>query len=260
MGVNRRDFLKLAGISGAAGLLGRGGFELLFPGQASAAGYAVGKKALGGKRWALAIDMKRFWKNPGSWAAPVEACHKTHNVPHISNHLHEIKWIWTEKYPYAFPNQEFQNMSKVKDMPFLILCNHCDNPPCVRVCPTQATFRRDDGVVMMDMHRCIGCRYCMAACPYGSRSFNWSNPRSYMKDVPNPDFPTRMRGVVEKCNLCAERLAVGKKPACVDASKGAIVFGDMGDPKSEVRQVLAKRYSIRRKPGLGTRPHVFYLV
>jgi Fe-S-cluster-containing dehydrogenase component len=135
----------------------------------------------------------------------------------------------------------------------------------VRVCPTQATWKRDDGIVMMDMHRCIGCRYCMAACPYGSRSFNWKNPwenaDGTKQAVPNPQFPTRTRGVVEKCNLCSERLARGEIPKCVEACRhGALTFGDASDPTSEVRKLLASRYSIRRKVHLGTEPHVFYLV
>ena len=143
----------------------------------------------------------------------------------------------------------------------MVLCNHCDNPPCVRVCPVQATFKRkEDGIVMMDFHRCIGCRCCMAACPYGSRSFNWFDPRTALAET-NPDFPTRSKGVVEKCNFCAERLAKGLIPACVEACKeGALVFGDLEDPDSEVRAVLREHYTIRRKPELGTRPQVYYIV
>jgi Fe-S-cluster-containing dehydrogenase component len=94
--------------------------------------------------------------------------------------------------------------------PFLVLCNHCENPPCVRACPTQATFKREsDGIVLMDFHRCIGCRFCMAACPYGSRSFNFRDPRPFIEEH-QQSIPTRMKGVVEKCNFCAERLAVGE--------------------------------------------------
>jgi len=99
----------------------------------------------------------------------------------------------------------------------------------------------------------------MAACPYGSRSFNFRDPRPFIDDQ-NPEFPTRMKGVVEKCNFCAERLAVGKEPACVEASNGIIAFGDLGDPESEVRKLLASNYSIRRKQGLGTGPSVYYIV
>jgi len=141
-----------------------------------------------------------------------------------------------------------------------VLCNHCDNPPCVRVCPTQATWKRDDGIVMMDWHRCIGCRYCVVGCPYGSRSFNWRNPRPFVKEL-NPEFPTRTKGVVEKCTLCEERLAAGLAPACVEACKvKALTFGNLADPESDVRKLLATRYAIRRKPELGTHPELYYLV
>jgi Fe-S-cluster-containing dehydrogenase component len=152
----------------------------------------------------------------------------------------------------------------VKHLPFLLLCNHCDNPPCVRVCPTQATFKREsDGIVMMDMHRCIGCRYCVVGCPDGSRSFNWRDPRPHIANI-RQDFPTRTKGVVEKCNFCAERLAKGKEPACVEASRqegcNAIKFGDLLDPDSEVRRLLERNNTIRRKPELGTSPMVYYIV
>ena len=128
------------------------------------------------------------------------------------------------------------------ERPFPLLCNHCQNPPCVRVCPTKATFQRPDGIVAMDYHRCIGCRYCMAGCPYGSRSFNFRDPKPFIdKETRNPEFPARMRGVVEKCNFCVDRLAQGLMPACVEASKGAIAFGDLDDPESEVRKLLIWR-------------------
>ena len=113
---------------------------------------------------------------------------------------------------------------------------------------------------MMDWHRCIGCRYCMAACPYGSRSFNWIDPRKYIAEQ-NLDFPTRTKGVVEKCNFCEERLAKGKLPACVEACpQNAMSFGDLDDAGSEVRQLLGSEYAIRRKPELGTQPEIFYIV
>jgi molybdopterin-containing oxidoreductase family iron-sulfur binding subunit len=113
---------------------------------------------------------------------------------------------------------------------------------------------------MMDWHRCIGCKYCMVACPYGARSFNFSDPVAYVKPV-NPEFPTRSKGVVEKCNFCAERLAAGKQPACVEAcADKSMIFGNLADPQSEIRQVLGSRFSIRRKPELGTQPNIFYIV
>ena len=182
-------------------------------------------------------------------------------MPHIPGNQN-IKWFWLDKYDRVFPddmNAHINDTTRQADYP--LLCNHCTNPPCVRVCPTQATYRMEDGIVAMDYHRCIGCRFCMAGCPYGARSFNFVDPRKYLSDpVPNPTFPTRMIGVVEKCTFCAERLAVGKMPACVEASGGKILFGDLEDPNSTVRQALAANYSIRRKPNLGTQPGVYYLI
>jgi molybdopterin-containing oxidoreductase family iron-sulfur binding subunit len=146
------------------------------------------------------------------------------------------------------------------EKPFIVFCNQCSNPPCVRVCPTQATWKRADGIVMMDWHRCIGCRYCIAACPYGSRSFNWRDPRPFIAQI-RPDYPTRTKGVVEKCTFCEERLAAGKLPACVVAcEEKALVFGDLEEPGSVLREILGGRFSIRRKPDLGTKPEIFYLV
>jgi molybdopterin-containing oxidoreductase family iron-sulfur binding subunit len=112
---------------------------------------------------------------------------------------------------------------------------------------------------MQDMHRCIGCRFCMAACPFGARSFNYRDPRPFIKKE-NKQFPTRMIGVVEKCTMCYERLAVGQMPACVEASNGAIAFGDLSDPNSEVRKIIESKYTIRRKPELGTQPSIYYVI
>lgn len=99
----------------------------------------------------------------------------------------------------------------------------------------------------------------MAACPYGSRNFNFRDPRPFIEETA-PGFPTRTAGVVEKCNLCAERLAKGEQPHCVEASEGAIVVGDLEDPDSEIRHLLAEHYTIRRKQSLGTEPSVYYIV
>jgi molybdopterin-containing oxidoreductase family iron-sulfur binding subunit len=99
----------------------------------------------------------------------------------------------------------------------------------------------------------------MVACPFGARSFNWKDPRPFIREI-NPDFPTRTKGVVEKCNFCEERLARGLLPACVEASDGALIFGDLEDPESEVRRILGSHYTIRRKNELGTKPCVFYII
>jgi Fe-S-cluster-containing dehydrogenase component len=270
MGMDRREFIRIAGLSSLLGLGGKGAFELLRPGQAEAA-FGPEPGALEGKRWAMVVNMQKLDEATAQKCA--EACHRVHNVPNYGDpkdskdaldpatkNRYEIKWIWTEHFHNAFPGEEYEAMpEKVKAMPFLLLCNHCANPPCVRVCPTKATFQREDGIVMMDMHRCIGCRFCMAGCPFGARSFNWRDPRPFVKEV-FPGYPTREIGVVEKCTFCAERLAQGLMPACVEASRGAMVFGDLADEKSEVRQVLGKYFTIRRKTHLGTNPQVYYIV
>jgi molybdopterin-containing oxidoreductase family iron-sulfur binding subunit len=258
MVVDRRGFLKMAGI---AGLVGVGiAIKPLYDVFTRVQLPKTSKSGVqSGVKWAMVIDPKSC---RDGCTACIDACHLVHNVPQIDNPKHEIKWIWNVPYEDAFPSQEHEFIQgSLKHKPITVLCNHCDNPPCVRVCPTAATFKRkEDGIVMMDYHRCIGCRYCMAGCPYGARSFNWKDPRSYIEET-NPDYPTRTKGVVEKCNFCEERLAVGLLPACVEAcQEKALVFGDLNDPNSEVRKLLDRRHSIRRKPGLGTEPKVYYLV
>jgi molybdopterin-containing oxidoreductase family iron-sulfur binding subunit len=254
MGIDRRGFFKAAGLA-ALGLAGAKPAIDAISSDASASS----ESEITGKRWAMAIDLRKYDENTAKRC--IEACHHMHNVPKFDNAKDEIKWIWTEEFTRTFPNQEHQFIDeKIKNTPVPVLCNHCDNPPCVRVCPTNATFRRDDGIVVMDWHRCIGCRYCVAACPYGSRSFNWRDPRPFIEKV-NTKFPTRMKGVVEKCTFCDERLAINKQPYCVEACQNKeMLFGDLSDEHSEIRQVLKTRFSIRRKPGLGTKPEIYYLV
>lgn len=258
MRFSRREFVKL-GITAVAGLSGAVMPDLLRKEKATASETAVNGKALRAKRWAMVVDESKL-KTPENCQKIIKACHEAHNVPDISDSQHEIKWIWNDTYEHAFGGEENPYLAEdIKEKQFPLLCNHCDNPACVRVCPTQATFKRPDGIVSMDYHRCIGCRFCMAACPFGARSFNFEDPRPFIKKL-NPDFPTRTKGVVEKCTFCVERLEQGLQPACVEASNGALVFGDLDDPNSEVRKLLAKNYSIRRKPQLGTEPSVYYLI
>jgi molybdopterin-containing oxidoreductase family iron-sulfur binding subunit len=261
--MDRREFIKIAGISSIFGLGGLTAFGTLKGKlEASQTGPSQNPQALKAKRWAMVIDTTKF-KTAEDFQRCIDACHKAHNVPHITDNIkHEVKWMWTDTYEHVFPGVEDEYLAeKVKELPMIVLCNHCDNPACVRVCPTKATFKRkSDGIVMMDMHRCIGCRFCMAACPYGARSFNYKDPRPYIKEEDiNHEFPTRMKGVVEKCTFCYERLVKGLMPACVEASNGALIFGDLEDPNSEVRKILSERHSFRRRPELGTRPSVYYL-
>lgn len=257
--MSRRGFLKLGGVC-ALGLVFLPVADVL----ATNGRFKVSSEpgALVAKKWGMVIDMSKCREEGEKGCQDcILACHREHNVPDIGNPEEEVKWIWTEPYENAFPGQGHEYLKEsLKDKSFLVMCNHCADPACVRVCPTQATYKREDGIVMMDYHRCIGCRYCMAACPYGARSFNFSDPRPFIKDV-NPEYPTRERGVVEKCNFCVERLAEGLPPACVEACKhGALVFGDLEDPGSEVRKILSSHYAIQRKPELGTHPNVYYLV
>ncbi len=264
MGVDRREFIKIAGLSTLLGLGGKTAFELLAPGELEARVVPLTQ----GKTWGMVVDMHKM--DDALIDKCIQACHRHHNVPNIGNPKEEVKWLWTDTYHHSFPGRENEYLKKeIEEMPFLLLCNHCTNPPCVRVCPTKATFKRKDGIVVMDMHRCIGCRFCMAACPYGSRSFNWFDPRKAPEALNpgfpwNPEYPTRSMGVVEKCNFCAERISKGRFPACVEAAaeevEGALIFGDLDDPESLVRAALRENYTIRRKPELGTGPNVFYVI
>jgi len=256
---SRRGFLKLAGIL-TLGLGTKPVIGALSGGDLSDPKMMQNEDALTATHWGMVIDTRKI-KSSDDLQPIIEACHSLHNVPHLENKRHEIKWIWEESYKHAFPTKENEYLNeRIEDLPFLVLCNHCVDPPCCRACPTKATFKREsDGLVLMDFHRCIGCRFCMAACPYGARSFNFRDPRPFVKKI-NPDYPTRMKGVVEKCNFCAERLAEGKQPACVEASGGILTFGDLDDSDSHVRGLLREHYTIRRKQALGTGPSMYYIV
>ncbi|MEW5745514.1 MAG: sulfate reduction electron transfer complex DsrMKJOP subunit DsrO [Nitrospirota bacterium] len=255
--MDRRQFLKIMGISTVFGMGMASTPAFLEKLDASSFGKTPGR--LAAKRWGMYIDMDKI--NEQDAERIIHACHSAHNVPLHANKKHEVKWIWTEEFGRAFPEQEGEYMAgKLEHREFLVLCNHCDKPACTRVCPTKATYKRkEDGLVLMDYHRCIGCRFCMAACPYGARSFNYIDPRPVLKEQ-NEKFPTRMIGVVEKCTFCSERLDKGLKPACVEASNGAMIFGDLNDPNSELRKAIHEHFTLRRKPELGTNPGLYYKI
>lgn len=151
---------------------------------------------------------------------------------------------------------EFPNLHK-SWMP--LACLHCENAPCVKVCPVGATYRDNDGRILINYYRCIGCRYCMAACPYNARVFNWQEP------VREPEFsygdvPARPKGVVEKCTLCVERTSKGKEPVCVEVCPAkARMFGDLDDPNSEVSKAIRERGGQQLLAEKGTKPQVYYL-
>ena len=164
MSINRRDFLKIAGISTIAGI---GGASVIRGGKGDeieASHVVLDDKALKAKHWAMVIDLSRF-RTEEDYKKVINACHSIHNVPDLGNPKDEIKWIWTDTFEHTFPGQGSRHMSEtLKHKPFLLLCNHCEKPACVRVCPTKATFKREDGIVMQDMHRCIAGSVC--ACPF----------------------------------------------------------------------------------------------
>lgn len=144
-------------------------------------------------------------------------------------------------------------------------CYHCENPPCTEVCPVGATWKEKDGIVVVDYDWCIGCRYCMAACPYDGRRFNWSTPQVPEEEVNETQHylgnRLRKKGVMEKCTFCIQRTRNGKNPACVEACPtGARVFGNLLDPNSEIRWVLANKKVFRLKEDLGTEPKFWYFM
>ncbi len=254
--MNRRDFLKViaaAGIGGAVVIEGLDSFGV------EAAEMKKNSNALQAKHWGMVIDVNKFQKAE-DFQRVAEACHRYHNVPDIGDANHEVKWIWKEDFEHTFAEMENRYLSEeIKTMNFPVLCNHCEEPACVRVCPTKATFKRPDGIVAMDYHRCVGCRFCMAGCPFGARSFNFVDPRPFIEQV-STEFPNRTKGVVEKCTFCVERLEKGLNPVCVEASRGGIIFGDLEDPNSEIRKFLRDNFAIRRKVELGTGPSVYYVI
>ena len=204
-----------------------------------------------GRQWVMVIDLAKC----GGARECVKACGKMHHT------APGREWITVfemqdspEEAPYWFPKP----------------CFHCDNPPCTKVCPVGATYKRSDGIVAIDNDRCIGCRFCMAACPYSTRVFNWGAPAERPAAADSDDHcpNTRQIGTVEKCDFCADRSSQGILPDCVTACpNGAIYFGDenedavtnsQGDTE-RLSNLLRERAGYRHLEELGTHPRVFYL-
>jgi Fe-S-cluster-containing dehydrogenase component len=225
-------------------------------------------------RWGMVIDLDRC---TGCQSCTI-ACKSENNVPFGSPEEHEHRTTPFWQKVIAASSGEYPSVSiDLIPMP----CMHCDNPPCVTVCPAKATYKREDGIVIQNFRRCIGCKYCIVACPYGVRSFNYKEPEEeeYNRPDPPPDredrgiwpFPHRVHGVVEKCTFCFHRIDQGIKegkkigeevvPACVEACPAQTLhFGDLDDPDSEVSGLLASRQWIRLREEMGTSPKVFYLL
>ena len=202
-----------------------------------------------GRRWGVLIDLERC---PHDCTACTEACRVENNVALHGDTRWDIHWIRKVTIESEDPAHPVE-----KSVP--LMCNHCDEPPCALVCPVKATYKRADGIVLVDHHRCIGCRYCMIACPYNARFFNYRDNEEW----PNKDYPKRSHGVAESCHLCAHRLDEGREPACVEACRdrggGALMVGDLDDPESEISRRIAGRSVKRIRDDLGTEPKVYYI-
>ena len=153
---------------------------------------------------------------------------------------------------------------RVRRVPYPLQCMHCQDPACKSVCPTGATTQRDDGIVLVDDEKCVGCRYCMMACPYGSRFYH-AKIREYYPGQGLTIYEELMyklhpTGVAEKCTFCAHRLEKGLEPSCVaNCPTKAMIFGDLDEPESEVSRIVRDRRGIQLRAELGTDPSVFYL-
>lgn len=238
--MNRRRFLGQA--AGVAGLTVASGV-MLYEVQARPANQAASSKV----RWGMLIDTS---KCASGCTDCVTAC-KTENG-----------WGTTET--KSSPEQQAQWIRKVKltdkqtghvqSLP--LMCQHCETPPCVDVCPTGASMKRADGIVLVDKHICIGCRYCMMACPYKARSFI-HEPLTGQK----PDVPRGM-GTVESCTLCVHRVDKDGTPACVEACNAeghkAMYFGDLNNPQSEISQRLKQHGGAQIRADLGLNTGVRY--
>ena len=217
----RRKFL--AALGGVTAVATAGQFVLQ---AAEAAGAVVAKPAdqpVSDKhRWGMLIDVTKL---TDGGASMVEACKREQGWDNNPSSKPEQKAHWA-RIVHVTDKQTLNSFS----LP--VMCQHCEHPPCVDVCPTGASMKRADGIVQVNKHICIGCRYCMMACPYKARSF--------VHEPLTDQVPTSPRGMgtVESCNMCAHRIDEGRLPACVEAAPDAVIFGDMNDPNSLISQTL----------------------
>lgn len=210
------------------------------------------RQGIPGKKFVMVIDLSRC-----KHALKCQkACQKNHYLQE------QDKWL------KVFKMQDNSNTA-----PYWMPkpCLHCGHPPCVKVCPVNATFKREDGIVLIDNERCIGCRFCMAACPYSSRTFNWEEPQmpseiAGINYSPETSIP-RKKGTVEKCDFCPDMLKQGKLPHCVSGCpNGVFYFGDLnedtvtnGDETVRFSALMRDKAGYRYLEGLGTEPSVYYL-
>ena len=252
MSLTRRGLFSLFARSTAAALAGGSVWKLGMK-TAFAGTLPWRSKAPTNQKWVMVIDLAKC----DGCGDCTKMCNKMHYVP---------------------PMQEWIKVYEVADNPTAgeyympRPCMHCDNPPCVRACPVGATFKRTDGVVMQDNDRCIGCRECIAQCPYSARAFNWAEPTHSAAELATSYSPERMyphrKGTIEKCGFCPHMLREGKLPVCASAcTMGAVYFGDeledaVTNSKGETIQlskVVKRGAGFRLLEELGTEPRVYYL-
>jgi molybdopterin-containing oxidoreductase family iron-sulfur binding subunit len=257
--LSRRDVLQIAGATGAAalvtGLITSGPFspEAVQGIKRESNGHGA---AEGDHKWSMVIDLEKCI----GCQYCIWSCQATNDVPED-----EMRWN------VGFPERTESGTDFFMTRP----CMHCQDAPCVKVCPVGATWIREDGIVAMDYTRCIGCRYCEVACPYDARRFNWhvseaENP--YEPTWGSPEVERRPRGVIEKCTFCVQRIDRGVEqgltpgvdyaatPACVNACPvGARVFGDLKDPESPISQYMDQHETFRLREDFGTEPNVHYV-
>jgi molybdopterin-containing oxidoreductase family iron-sulfur binding subunit len=218
----RRKFVMALGGTAAAVTVAQG-FILR---EANAAGEVssrpLDKAVTADKRWGMLIDVTKL---TDGGAGMVEACKKEHGwgSEADSDEAQKTHWARVVKVTDKLTKNSFS-------LP--VMCQHCEQPPCVDVCPTGASMKRADGIVQVNKHLCIGCRYCMMACPYKARSF----VHEALHD--QKPYSPRGMGTVEACNMCIHRIDNGQLPACVEAAPDAVIFGDLNDPNSTLSKTL----------------------
>lgn len=223
-------------------------------------------------RWGMVIDLDKCFACQSCTAA----CRMENNTPVAGPHQTGLgrAILWNEVLPFVEGEYPLVHITMIPRP-----CMHCDNPPCTKVCPVKATYKNEEGIVVVDYNRCIGCRMCTVACPYEVRYFNWYPPEwpEALKQHLNPDPETapRPKGVVEKCTFCIQRLRKAREqaqaegrtfqatdyiPACVQTCTGhARYFGDLDDPNSLVSKLAHSPRAFRLLEELGTEPKVYYL-
>ncbi len=235
---SRRRFL--GGSAAVAGLAIAPGIMLHEVGQAKPEGEAITSDV----RWGMLIDTNKCAEGCNDC---VTACNEEHGLTGFNRPETDAQWIRKVKL-------KDKQTGHVQSLP--MLCQHCEHPPCVDVCPTGASFKREDGIVLVDKHICIGCRYCMMACPYKARSFIHETLQDQKPHAP------RGKGTVESCTFCVHRVDNDRQPACVEActaeNHNAMVFGDMNDPGSDVSRELKKHSSRQIRADLDLNTGVRY--